>query len=288
MTSILPVDACSNPRSVPAGQVLPDSSPPRACVCCGGRQFRLRHRWDVGSYWNQCSIPLQVWDCMACELTALHPIPRPQDYPDAGDWFSPQRKDLSRQYVFKRWKRRLIDRWLGTKAQRFIQGCVKAQPQGRFLDVGCGTGEMLELASKHYSPCVGIEPSARGAEQARARGFEVYETTLEDAPLQPAAFDLILMDSVIEHVHDPVAVLRTCHRALAPGGVVAMLTPRLGGPASRIHGEGWNGFRHGWHTFLFSGATLSRCMTAAGFEVLKHPRRDRSMDDILILWGRKV
>jgi SAM-dependent methyltransferase len=288
MNSSFPVDGCGAPQNASVAAIQRTDRHPEACVCCGGRDFRLRHRWEVGSYWNQCSIPLQVWDCTACELTVLHPIPRPEDYPDAGDWFSPQRKDLSRQYGFKRWRRRLIDRWLGTKAQRFIKGCVKAQAQGRFLDVGCGTGEMLELASKHYSPCMGIEPSARGAAQARAKGFEVHETTLEEAPLEPASFDLILMDSVIEHVHDPVAVLRICHRALAPGGVVAMLTPRLGGPASRIHGHGWNGFRHGWHTYLFSGATLSQCMAAAGFEVLKDPRRDRATDDILILWGRKA
>ena len=262
-------------------------APPAICTCCGGRGFRLRHRWDVGTYWNQCTIDLHMWDCASCGLTALHPVPRAHEYPDSGDWFSPKRRDLSRRYAFKAWRRRMIDRWLGTKAERFIQGCVQAQPGGRFLDVGCGTGDMLELAARHYSPCVGIEPSPHGVAMARAKGFEVFACTLEEAPLKPESFDLILMDSVIEHVHDPVAVLRICHRALAPGGVVAMLTPRLGGPASRIHGEGWNGFRHGWHTFLFTGRTLSQCMEVAGFEVLRRPRRDRSTDDILILWGRR-
>ena len=42
------------------------------------------------------------------------------------------------------------------------------------------------------------------------------------------------------------------------------------------------------HTFLFTGAVLGRALEAAGFEVLKSPRRDRPLDDILILWGRKV
>jgi SAM-dependent methyltransferase len=258
-----------------------------ACTCCGGQSFRLRHSWPVGDHWNQCSVALNVWDCESCGLSFLHPIPRPEQYPDGGDWFSPKKKDLSRQYAFKAWRRRMIDRWFGTKAERFIKGCLQAKPGGRFLDVGCGTGEMLELAARHYAPCAGIEPSPIAAAQVRAKGFRVYEGTLEQATLEPGSFDLILMDSVIEHVHDPVAVLKICHAALAPGGVVAMLTPKLGGPAYRLHGAGWNGFRHGWHTFLFTGRTLSLCMDRAGFDVLQHPRRDRITDDILILWGQK-
>ncbi|MBL8329444.1 MAG: class I SAM-dependent methyltransferase [Rubrivivax sp.] len=268
-------------------QVQRSGDAPYACTCCGGRDFTLRHQWDVGNHWNQCSVPLYVWDCTQCGLTCLYPIPRAEEYPDGGDWFSPKKKDLSRQYGFKRWRRRFIDRWFGTKAERFIQGCLQAQPHGRFLDVGCGTGEMLELAARHYGPCSGIEPSPIAAAQVRAKGFTVFESTLEQVQLAPESFDIILMDSVIEHVHDPVAVLKICHRALAPGGVVAMLTPKLGGPAYRLHGAEWNGFRHGWHTFLFTGKTLGQCMERAGFEVLQRPRRDRLTDDILILWGRK-
>jgi hypothetical protein len=55
-----------------------------------------------------------------------------------------------------------------------------------------------------------------------------------------------------------------------------------------MHGRGWNGFRHGYHTYLFTGETLTRTLEAAGFEVLSSPRRCRPLDDILILWGRKV
>ena len=241
----------------------------------------------MGDHWNQCSIPLKLWDCAACGLTLLHPIPRPEEYPGGGDWFSPQKRDLSRQYGFKRWRRRAIDRWLGTKQERFLKGCLQAQPSGSFLDVGCGTGEMLQLAARHYSRCEGLEPSDIAASQAREKGFTVHQSTLEEAQLEAQAYDLILMDSVIEHVHNPVAALNICHQALAPGGVVALLTPKLGGPAYRFHGAGWNGFRHGWHTFLFTGQTLGRCLEVAGFEVLDRPRRAGLLDDILILWGRK-
>ncbi len=258
------------------------------CKCCGSSEFALRHSWPVGDYWNQCKIPLHVWDCRRCGLTFLFPIPTPEQYPGGGDWFSPEMKDLSRKYWFKTFRRKWINRLLGTKAERFVKGCVQAKPGGRFLDIGCGTADLLQIAQRYYAECVGVEPSPIAAEKARAKGFRIHESTIENVQLEPNYYDVILMDSVIEHVHDPVKVLKICHAALAKDGVVAMLTPKLGGPAYRIHGAGWNGFRHGYHTFLYTGKTLGRCMVEAGFTVLDKPKRDRPTDDILILWGRKT
>ena len=96
-----------------------------------------------------------------------------------------------------------------------------------------------------------------------------------------------MLDSVIEHVLSPRAALSKVQALLAPGGVVVLLTPKFGGPAYRRHGADWNGFRHGYHTHLFTGETLGRYLRETGFEVLKNPRRDRMLDDILVLWGRK-
>src|SRR4030095_12344974 len=74
----------------------------------------------------------------------------------------------------------------------------------------------------------------------------------------------------------------------ATEGVVVIVTPKLNGPTSRLHGAEWNGFRHGYHTFLFTQKTLSQLMREAGFHVRRWPRRNRIFDDILILWGQKV
>ena len=64
--------------------------------------------------------------------------------------------------------------------------------------------------------------------------------------------------------------------------------PKFGGPAYRRHGREWNGFRVGYHLHLFTGKTLAACLEKAGFEVLSRPKRDRPLDDILGMWGRKV
>ena len=257
------------------------------CKLCGGDHFRLRHEWPVGDHWNQTKIPLALWDCTDCGLCALWPVPREDEYPDAGDWFAKGHKSLARKYAFKTWKRRLFDRLFGGKKERFFDQCLQAVSSGRYLDIGCGKGALMQRASGHFSEVVGVEPSPIAAEDVRRKGFRVHLGLLEEVELEKDYYDLITMDAVIEHVHDPVTVMQQCYDALRPGGYLAMVTVKLNGFANRWRGAGWNGYRHGWHTILFTENTLQACLDKAGFEYVRKPRRARPLDDILILWGRK-
>jgi SAM-dependent methyltransferase len=270
------------------------------CVLCGGHEFRLRHEWDVGNYWNQANVPIATWDCTNCKLVMLYPVPRSVrvrdteiaeahsgNVPTLPDWNSPHRKNLARHYWWKYFRKKVVESVRGTRSDRFLAGCLKLQGSGRLLDVGAGFGNFLMRASNFYE-CTAVEPSPPGAAACRARGFNVYEDAFEQVELPEDHFDMITMDAVIEHFHNPVAILAKCLRILRPGGYVGMITPNLAGPSYAWHGAGWNGFRHGWHTFLFTGKTLKQCMRKAGLEVVRWPQRSWPLlDDGLILWGRK-
>lgn len=257
------------------------------CSLCGGSHFKLRHEWDVGDYWNQTRIPLALWDCADCGLCILHPVPAEDDYPGQGDWFSGEKRDLARKYWFKTVRRRLSDRLFGTKNERFYRQCRQAVSSGRFLDIGCGMGPLMDRAARDFDEVVGVEPSPIACEALRAKGYRVFEGMLEDVELERDYYDMIAMDAVIEHVIDPVAIMKQCYDALRPGGYLGMLTVKLDGPTNRYRGAGWNGYRHGWHTVLFTEKTLQGCLDKAGFEYVRRPRRARPLDDILALWGRK-
>jgi 2-polyprenyl-3-methyl-5-hydroxy-6-metoxy-1,4-benzoquinol methylase len=258
----------------------------RICELCGGRTFSILHAWESGNRWNPTAMPIAMWKC-TCGFTFLHPVPTSDQLPDKGDWWSDQRK------VFTR-KRRLKAIWNDIRARvfcspkkRFLWYIRKVVRSGRFLDAGFGKGEMLTLASRFYE-CVGIDPSPTAVERAKKAGLHVIQGTLENAELEENSFDVVLLDSVIEHVASPAAVLRKAYHVLRDRGVVVIVTPKLNGPTHRLHGAEWNGFRHGYHTFLFTAKTLGLLMRETGFRVLHWPRRNRILDDILILWGRKV
>ena len=276
------------PRTtVSAAQKFPDPAlDGRVCELCGGRTFSMLHSWDVGNRWNAAAIPIAVWKC-SCGFTFLHPVPSVDQLPDEGDWWSGERKQFSRKRRLKAaWNKLRAKLFAGPK-ERFLWYMLRVVPSGRFLDAGFGKGEMLLVASRVYD-AVGIDPSPTAVAWAKRKGLNVMQGTLENSPLEPNSFDLVLLDSVIEHVAKPAELLRKAHHVLRDGGVVIIVTPKLNGPAHLLHGADWNGFRHGYHTFLFTAKTLGELMRKSGFRVLRWPRRNRILDDLLVLWGRKV
>lgn len=139
--------------------------------------------------------------------------------------------------------------------------------RGRLLDVGCGTGEFLAHARDVGWDVLGVEPSARAADQAEQLGIPVRRTddltTVTDGP-----FDAITMWHVLEHLHDPGATLDAARRLLAPGGRLLVGVPNHTSlDAAAYGGDAWYAWdvpRHLWH---FTPATLGRLLARHGFAV---------------------
>ncbi len=258
----------------------------RTCCLCGGDDFRLLHQWEADHPRNSATIPLSVWECR-CGLAILHPIPTPDVLPQAGEWWTNQRKFIQRRRWWKQLRNPIKDRLFGTAKERLVRQTHSVVRGGKLLDIGCGPGKILKIAQRWYE-CHGVEPSERAVGACKEMGFHVTHGMFEDVELPGAHYDVALMDAVLEHVFEPVEILKKVNRVLKPGGVLVVKVPKLWGPAHRMHGREWNGYRVGYHTFLYTGKTLGAIMNAAGFQVLKKPKRDRPLDDLLALWGRKV
>lgn len=190
------------------------------CELCGGDNFHLLHEWGVGNRWNPATVPIAVWQC-ECTLVFLHPVPTPDQLPDGADWWSPKRKFVPRNRRWKRFRYRIQKSLFGTPLRRLVGQTRKVIASGRLLDVGCGRGELLELAAPSFE-CVGLEPSPSAATQARAKGIPIIEASFESADIQPQSFDLVTMDAVIEHVRHPLEVLKKTNRILRKDGIVAL------------------------------------------------------------------
>jgi cyclopropane fatty-acyl-phospholipid synthase-like methyltransferase len=98
----------------------------------------------------------------------------------------------------------------------------------RLLDVGCDTGSLLVAAREEYGiRPVGIDVAGRAVAVARENGVEALQTTLEAAPEDLTAFQVITAVDLVEHVPDPDAFLREVRRRLQPGGVTYLETPNI-------------------------------------------------------------
>jgi SAM-dependent methyltransferase len=98
-------------------------------------------------------------------------------------------------------------------------------PQPQILDAGCGSGRnMVELSG--FGTAVGLEPSWRGAEVARARGVgDVVVAGIDTMPFDASRFDLITCLDVLEHIEDDRGALHELRRVGRPGAVLLVTVP---------------------------------------------------------------
>jgi SAM-dependent methyltransferase len=90
------------------------------------------------------------------------------------------------------------------------------------LDVGCGTGWLAD----HFEHYTGVDGSDDAVAEAQRRGRNVSRGDLDEPlPFEDASFDAVVMKDVLEHVGDPVALVREVRRVLRPGGLVFASSP---------------------------------------------------------------
>ena len=106
-----------------------------------------------------------------------------------------------------------------------LKQVVGSQPVNAFLDIGTGTGRMLELFAPLATRAVGIDASAEMLVIARAnlehngiRNAVVRQGDLFALSVEPGAYDLIIVHQVLHYLDDGARALREIARALRPGG----------------------------------------------------------------------
>jgi SAM-dependent methyltransferase len=135
---------------------------------------------------------------------------------------------------------------------------------GRFLEIGCSTGEMLTAAASSFT-ATGVEADEKNVRAARARGLDVFSGTLADARFPTGHFDVAAMYHVIEHVPSPRAELRELYRIIKPGGWLILEAPNIANPWYRLLGARWRQFIPD-HIFFFDPQTIAKLCEKSGFE----------------------
>jgi SAM-dependent methyltransferase len=129
-----------------------------------------------------------------------------------------------------------------------LDTCLRARPGKTVVDFGCGTAPYRPLVEGYGGSYVGVDlPHNLYATIHMAAGI----TT----PLPAGYADVVLSTQVLEHVDDPAAYLRECHRVLQPDGVLVLST----------HGY-WIYHPDPHDLWRWTGEGLRRIVAEAGFE----------------------
>ncbi len=102
----------------------------------------------------------------------------------------------------------------------------------KVLDVGCGQGSLAAAIAERGYEVWGIEQAGYATAKAAARIDHVVHADLTDADAVRASlagerFDRMVFSDVLEHVYDPLTVLRSYLDYLAPGGEVLISLPNV-------------------------------------------------------------
>lgn len=134
------------------------------------------------------------------------------------------------------------------------------------LELGCNVGVTLDYCRTMWgAEVVGLEPSAYGLGGQRLLEIPIIDKKLEEAS-ELTGFDLVFATEVIEHVHDPRALLDEIRRRMNSDGILLLTAPRAEHvQRSARPGELYATISAGAHRFIPSRQALERMVRDAGF-----------------------
>jgi 2-polyprenyl-3-methyl-5-hydroxy-6-metoxy-1,4-benzoquinol methylase len=222
----------------------------------------------------------RVFRCSGCELQFQEYYPNLEEVGDvlySDKYFEPATEQtVSRARIFH---------------QMLAEAEAMLGRQGRLLDIGSAEGTLLRVAADRGWEVEGVEVASAMVSHVReALGFTVHQGMLEDLPLEPGSYDLVVMNHVLEHVGNPRTTLIKIAQLLSPGGIVRIEVPNLASLSSRFKNmqsrlrlkpNPWKHYATGHHFWFFTPATLRFTLQESGFDVAR-------MKAPATLWGEKT
>ncbi len=118
---------------------------------------------------------------------------------------------------------------------RKVYQILKKIPKGKILEIGCCSGEFLELLKKDSWDVEGLEISEKAAKRGLKKGIKIqgYDAN-KKLPFDDNVFDVVFAGELIEHTFDDIDFLKECKRIIKPNGRIIISTPNLISLKNRI------------------------------------------------------
>lgn len=167
------------------------------------------------------------------------------------------------------------------RLREIIDEFSKYRLTNRLVDIGFGAGTLLEVASEAGWHSFGVEVNKLAVRQAEMKGFDVFYGELYEANYESDYFDVVTASEIIEHVFDPVKLLKEIHRILRPGGLLWMTTPSAEGISFCLLRINWTCVSPPEHLQIFSEKGIRAMLEDIGFTNIKIKKHGANPTEIL-------
>ena len=174
------------------------------------------------------------------------------------------------------------------QAKKLLQHIAPLQTAGSLLDIGAGSGILVEEAQSQGYQASGVEPSTWLVEKAKQRALPVTEGIFPDA-IGDNLYEVITLIDVLEHVHTPQQLLNDISKRLSKDGMAVIVTPDVKSFAAGLLGKKWWHYRIA-HISYFEKNTLKLALKNAGLEPVKwiRPAWFFPLDYLLLRLGQYI
>lgn len=224
-----------------------DSRSSTHCLLCGSAELRV-----IGP---EASL------CPSCNLL-INRQTEALDYADGGGQATPDQNKMRWRLENARMRLRLIEPFLSGHAT--------------LVDIGCGSGEMLEAGARRFAHCIGFDTNAPLIRHIRTRSAATVFEAHFDAALIPKELSgqpkVFALSHVLEHLEAPLMLVEKIVAAMTSGDLLYIEVPLHSGHSFRDLGFGWSLWNHE-HVALYSMTALDLLARRTGLDVLHRGTR---------------
>ncbi len=242
-----------------------------ACILCGPTEFEKL--FDKEGY--------HFVECEKCGLVQVNPLPTSSvadDFYNAPEYVEFTRKHMTEKadYRKERFGRERVEMWneyLGTNS---------GDAPRKSLDVGCGSGFVLDAAEEMGWEAYGLDLNESAIKEANSRGLKAFAEKLETITASRfGLFDVVTMYDVLEHSYDPRAMVSSATQLLKPDGLMVIYVPNWNSMARHVLGVDTFWIWGIFHLTYFTLDTLSRLTNECGLRIIEYDTQGLDWADII-------
>jgi len=229
----------------------------KKCIICGGLQ-KLIFKYQNFSYYR----------CQKCQQVSTYPLPdNKMIKKHYAQKFRAGNYQLLRKYS-EQYKTNIYAYFVKLLKNRYAQQNETLKNK-KVLDIGCFTGEFLELMQQEGAKVYGLELQPEAVKIANKKlSGHVFQADVMSYNFPQKKYDIITLLGLVEHVTNPMQLIERCYKLLSKDGLIMIQTPNSSSFLARNMKKYWPAYSPIEHIHLFSKKSLEYALYTAGFEQL--------------------